>query len=150
VSVQRFCRCEHPVRVVDREGIAHCDRCAELLPEASEVALPLLVRHVAALEREIRQLAERIEPADGNGHLLDAAAIAARFGVSRDWVYSRADELGAIRLGEGPKARLRFDPERVAAFRDAESFRPQKPARTPTRHKPRSGAVLLPIHGGPN
>lgn len=42
--------------------------------------------------------------------LVDAATLAAGWGVSRDWVYERADELGALRLGNGPKARLRFDP----------------------------------------
>jgi hypothetical protein len=31
--------------------------------------------------------------------------------VSRDYVYSHANELGAIRLGTGPKTRLRFDVE---------------------------------------
>lgn len=42
--------------------------------------------------------------------LVDAAALAAELGTSRDWVYEHADELGALRLGNGPKARLRFDP----------------------------------------
>lgn len=30
-------------------------------------------------------------------------------GVSIDWVYANARALGAIRLGSGPRARLRFD-----------------------------------------
>ena len=47
------------------------------------------------------------------GALIDAAAVARSFGVSRDWVYAHTDELGAVRLGSGPKARLRFDPEEV-------------------------------------
>jgi hypothetical protein len=29
--------------------------------------------------------------------------------VSLDYVYARAADLGAMRLGDGPKARLRFD-----------------------------------------
>ena len=32
------------------------------------------------------------------------------FNVTRGWVYAHADELGAIRLGDGPRPRLRFDP----------------------------------------
>jgi hypothetical protein len=41
--------------------------------------------------------------------LVDAQALAVVLGVSRDFVYEHADELGALRLGNGPKARLRFD-----------------------------------------
>ena len=42
--------------------------------------------------------------------LLTAAEVASRFNVARSWVYAHANELGAIRLGTGPRARLRFDP----------------------------------------
>lgn len=45
--------------------------------------------------------------------LLSAADVARRFGVARDWVYANADRLGALRLGDGERPRLRFDPERV-------------------------------------
>ncbi len=41
--------------------------------------------------------------------LVDAIALARLLGVSRAYVYEHADELGALRLGGGPKARLRFD-----------------------------------------
>ena len=47
--------------------------------------------------------------------LLTPSEVAARFGVSRTWVYAHADELGAMRLGTGPKARLRFDAGRVTS-----------------------------------
>jgi hypothetical protein len=48
----------------------------------------------------------------GNGQrapLIDAAQLAVLLGVSRDFIYEHADELGALRLGSGPRARLRFD-----------------------------------------
>jgi len=38
---------------------------------------------------------------------VDAATLADALCVERDWVYSHADELGALRLG--PNGRLRFD-----------------------------------------
>jgi hypothetical protein len=63
--------------------------------------------------------------------LVDAATLAAGWGVSRDWVYERADELGALRLGNGPKARLRFDPivARAALARyGSERSQAQKPS----------------------
>jgi hypothetical protein len=45
---------------------------------------------------------------------LTATDVAARFGVSRTWVYENAERLGVIRLGTGSKARLRFDPKRLS------------------------------------
>lgn len=47
--------------------------------------------------------------------LLTAAEVAARFGLSRDWVYEHASDLGVVRLGHGPRPRLRFNAETVAA-----------------------------------
>jgi hypothetical protein len=42
-------------------------------------------------------------------------------GMSRDTAYSMAGELGAVRLGAGPRGRLRFDAERVAEALTARS-----------------------------
>jgi hypothetical protein len=42
---------------------------------------------------------------------LDANQVARRLGVSREWVYQHAGELGCIRLGGGRCPRLRFDPQ---------------------------------------
>jgi hypothetical protein len=46
---------------------------------------------------------------DGRGCLLDAAELGAVLNVTRGWVYEHKAELGVIRLGSGPRARLRFD-----------------------------------------
>ncbi|HEY2053437.1 MAG TPA: hypothetical protein VGH14_05835 [Solirubrobacterales bacterium] len=43
--------------------------------------------------------------------LVGAAELARRLGVDRSWVYSHAIELGVVKLGDSPRARLRFDPE---------------------------------------
>src|SRR3954467_15057198 len=54
---------------------------------------------------------------DRNGdelQLLTVAQVARRFQVHPSWVYANAGRLGALRLGPGPKAPLRFDPSRVA------------------------------------
>jgi hypothetical protein len=48
--------------------------------------------------------------------LVDAAALARALGVSRQYVYLHAAELGARRVGKGSRPRLRFD---VDAARDA-------------------------------
>jgi hypothetical protein len=40
---------------------------------------------------------------------LNAKELAKELKVSLDYVYAHAVELGVMRLGDGPKARLRFD-----------------------------------------
>lgn len=45
--------------------------------------------------------------------LVTAAEVADRLGVCKSWVYANKTRLGAVKLGSGPRARLRFDLERV-------------------------------------
>lgn len=45
--------------------------------------------------------------------LLRARDVASVLNVSLAYVYEHGDELGAIRVGGGPKARLRFRPDVV-------------------------------------
>jgi hypothetical protein len=59
--------------------------------------------------------------------LVDAAEIARLHGKTRSWVYEHAGELGAVRLGSGPRPRLAFSPARVAAQLETVD----KPATTP-------------------
>jgi hypothetical protein len=59
---------------------------------------------IRAIAREVARLSVP------GGGLLTASEVAVAFNVTRGWVYTHADELGAIRLGEGPRPRLRFDP----------------------------------------
>jgi hypothetical protein len=85
--------------------------------------------------------------------LLDANEIAKRHGVSREFVYEHADELGAVRLGTGPRPRLRFNPaavaERLAAISAAgSSSTDSRLERTPATRRKRAAAPdrrLLPI-----
>ena len=51
--------------------------------------------------------------------LLDARALATELGVSVDYVYRHQAELGAMPLGDGPKARLKFDLGRARQALDA-------------------------------
>jgi hypothetical protein len=48
-------------------------------------------------------------------HYLDTGAVARMLGVSVHWVREHAAELGASRLGDGPRGPLRFDLELVRA-----------------------------------
>jgi|SRR5271165_1474970 len=110
----------------------------------------------------IEQIAERVAELLGRDHrqrpveaarLLEASELARRLGVSREWVYEHATELGAIGIGDGPRPRLRFDPE-VAEAALAARRRGRDPAvpnlaDTPSRRRRQqatSGVPLLPVH----
>ena len=71
--------------------------------------------------------------------LATAAEVAARLGVGRDWVYANQERLGVIRLGDGPKARLRFDLDRAA-----QALSDRGEARVVRRSRRRGGGSGLP------
>jgi hypothetical protein len=52
-------------------------------------------------------------PAEEDG-MISAAKVAELWEVRRAWVYQHREELGGVRLGTGPRPRLRFDPKTVA------------------------------------
>jgi hypothetical protein len=126
--------------------------------ELSEASIEALtVRFAAALADVLEGRADSSASNAGTG-LLDAAAVALRYGLSRDWVYEHADELGVIRLGAGRRPRLRFDPERVSTALAAARGKSVAAAqidesaeadhRSVTRRRRRGGSVeLLPIGG---
>ena len=94
-----------------------------------------------AIAREVAQLLGRDDQPGGH-RLLNARQVAARFNVERSWVYAHAEELGVVRIGQGPRPRLRFDPTVVAQHLLA---RPARPAAAPSPSHIRGGAPLLPI-----
>jgi hypothetical protein len=58
----------------------------------------------AIAEATATRLAEIVRSAPGTFALVDARQLAKDLGVSLDYVYAHATELGAMRLGSGPKA----------------------------------------------
>ncbi len=79
-----------------------------------EPAQPLQL-DAATIDAVARRVVELLGTADAADPLwVDAAEVARRFGVARSWVYAQAARLGAVRLGHGPRARLRFDPHVLA------------------------------------
>lgn len=66
-------------------------------------------------------LADMLAKLPRTAALIDARGLADQLGVARDWVYANAEQLGAVRLGTGPRARLRFDAERARAVLSAPS-----------------------------
>lgn len=123
--------------------------------ELSDEQIELLASRVAAMlrESELRATdqADRL-PVPG---LVDAAALSRRLGLSRSWIYEHAVELGAIPLGEGSRARLRFDTERALAALEARRRTGSPPAQSAPERTPRPRRArrrqpstdLLPVRG---
>lgn len=130
-----------------------CGTCGRPPEGRSSSKLALDDATIDAIARRVADLL-----ADGTrerGDLVDAATLARLLGISRGAVYANAAALGAVRLGDGPKARLRFDVERArAAMTSGEPSRQPSGAESPTppekkrgRRRSRSGTSvpLLPI-----
>ena len=91
--------------------------------------------------------------------LLSPAELADWLGVERSFVYEHARELGALRLGSGPRGRLRFDVEEVArrlreqgTCSTGREYEPPKPAQEAAKRRRRrkrmgTSGDLLPIRG---
>lgn len=71
--------------------------------------------------------------------LLSAAEVSEWWGVRRGWVYQHAAELGAIRIGDGERPRLRFDPDKVTKHLDRP---PTRPPQAPPEQRPRGRRSL--------
>jgi hypothetical protein len=86
------------------------------------------------------------------GPLVDAATLGRELGVSRQFVYDHAEELGVLRLGSGRRPRLRFDLKvakrlcRQGVNGPASSAASPQAAGAGSRHAARPD--LLPIRGG--
>jgi len=70
-------------------------------------ALAAAIAPIVALE-VAREVFGRVGTKRGR-ELLDASELARVLGVERDWIYEHQDQLGAIRLGNGRRPRLRFE-----------------------------------------
>lgn len=95
-----------------------------------------------SLDGSAARLARQLARGIADDTLLTAEQLAARLHTQRSWVYAHATELGAIRLGTGPRPRLRFDPLTVA-----EHLRRPHTVGAPTARRPPAPHVeLLPIN----
>ena len=78
----------------------------ELHPEVIGEITARLVDPVARRVVEVMHEQGLVQPRPKANVLLDAE-LAKQLGVTRTWVYQHADELGARRIGNGPRPRLR-------------------------------------------
>jgi len=103
---------------------------------------------VEAVARRVVELLADEHASPPTARLLDAAHLAELLGVSRATIYEHADALGAVRLGDGPRGRLRFDVETaLAASNRRDRPEPEPVPATPRRRTSPRAPALLPIGG---
>jgi hypothetical protein len=78
-----------------------------------------VARRFLELVHEVGTVTGRDPPARD---LLTVAEVAERLKMSPKWVYAHQRRLGVIKLGDGPKARLRFDPRAVEELRQPDAW----------------------------
>lgn len=115
------------------------DRCARrprgLATTARHVAVELTPQTIEQIAIRVAALLRREHPRaqmDGPAVLMTVKELARHLKLNPAWVYEHAEELGAIRTGSGPKARIRFDPQ--AATEALRQHR--KPPMTPAKSRP--------------
>lgn len=82
------------------------------------------------IEAIAQRVAQKIAAATPSAvRLLEPKELAAALQVSLDYIYAHAVDLGAMRLGDGPKARLRFDLQTATRAMRARNQPPSKPVR---------------------
>jgi hypothetical protein len=116
-----------------------------------------LVLSAEAIEQLAQRVAELVsERVAARPPLVDAETLACFLNVERSYVYEHAAQLGAVRLGDGPRARLRFDvveaKRRLTCSMSRGSEGPASRAVEPIRRRHRAerlgtSAPLLPIRG---
>lgn len=101
------------------------------------------VQRVAAAV--VAQLREAGLVAPAVTELVTAAEVGRRLGLTADYVRRHAVQLGGVKVGDGPRARWRFQPEDAAArlgpFRGSKAYESSSPSPSPapTRRNSRRG-----------
>jgi DNA modification methylase len=148
-------------RPTDRRGTAPAVSASPDAGSETEAAATAPRDEAVHLDQEsIEAIARRVamllsapaQPEIAPARLLSATEVAKALGVERSWVYEHAIELGAIRIGDGPRPRLRFDLSTVRQRLAGVSGAPAAPSAPDTGRSMRIAAdsvPLLPIHGQP-
>jgi hypothetical protein len=77
---------------------------------ARQVAVDLTPQAVEQVASRVVQLLHRQQQQTRDDFgMLTVSQLAQHLKLNPAWVYEHADELGATRIGHGPKARIRFD-----------------------------------------
>ena len=114
-------------------------------PAPNSIDADLIARRVVEVLREVERPVNR--------GLLKTEEAARLLGVDAEWVRANRVALGAVKLGDGPKARLRFPREAIDAYLAARKVgaslpSDEQPVSTPKATRRRRGsAPSLPARG---
>ena len=75
-----------------------------------------------------------------SARILKVTEVARLLGRGAPWVYEHAAELGAIRMGSGPRARIGFDLSTIEQWKREHQIVPPQ-TRKPPRRRPRRSAL---------
>ena len=128
-------------------------RLADRGAGAGELSEERLAEAVASRILEFLQpVLEALAARGPSGALVDASTLAQQLGVSRQFVYEHAEELGVLRLGARGRPTLRFDLEAAQRTRQRtpdDRLQPQVRPRPAVVRQPRLSAPrLLPVRDG--
>jgi len=116
----------------------------DLTPQAVE---QVASRVVQLLHRQQQQ--EQAKTGEPVG-MVTVAEFAAYYKLNPAWVYEHSDELGATRIGSGPKARIRLDFQIAkAGLREIHAGSEPAPADAKSRRSPRRPETDLYSHDAP-
>jgi hypothetical protein len=110
------------------------------LAAARHIAVELTPQAVEQIATRVAQLLRHQQPppdtsAAATPAWMTAKELAAHLKLNPAWIYEHADELGAIRTGTGPKARIRFDLHTATQALKTHQ-RPVPTSAAPPRRKP--------------
>jgi hypothetical protein len=139
VNLPGYCNCPAPARTV-YEGVLTCDACGE--PIADRLLLRVL-GELLAMRRQVAELERKLtEPKPPAPEWLAPKEVAQRLGRSLDFVYEHSSELGAVRVGNGPRPRLLFPADHPVSSGDSPLDSAERPPvsrqdeEPPTSHGP--------------
>jgi hypothetical protein len=120
----------------------HHDTRRGLAATARRITIELAPHTIEQIATRVTQLLQHDQrPAPKASTLLTVKELAHHLQLNPSWVYEHADQLGAKRTGNGPKARIRFDPHTATqALKQHQREIPPAPAarthRAPQRPTP--------------
>ena len=117
--------------------------------EEQPVSSNLSPEEARVVEAAARRTVQLLRDGELLGELLTATEVAIRLKVRRTWVYRHREELGSVRLGDGPNAPLRFPAKRIADFANqgtgtqADAGRRREPKKPPRGRRSATASPTL-------
>jgi hypothetical protein len=134
-----------------------CSECGNVRPDPLMLGIFREQRKISQQQTTILEAIKRLEqdreeqPENGSARLLSPREMSERYGRKPQWYRDHAEELGGVRIGDGPKPPYFFDPERLSerlAARTNGAGKSDAKPKPPRRRRHRTASTeLLPVKG---